>query len=171
VKYDRETHEGKILLAYDQKRGIWANSLTTSLGRSIRTSGTIFSAASRHTLQVVGLAAALRSVTIKEAAILADKAGVPKPRLIITSTDATFLEALPALMKGDRTAKQLRAGKNFLGLLGRQLVRFQLDFVPLPEGDFIGDKLKNWAYRHYPDKGLMRTIPPFLVPSAVSKVD
>ena len=171
MKYDRETHEGKILLAYDQKRGIWTNSVTTSLGRSVRTSGTIFSAASRHTLQAIGLTSALRSITNKEAAILADKAGVAKPRLIITSTDDTFLKALPALMKGDRTAKPLRAGKNFLGLLGRQLVRFQLDFVPLPEGDFIGDKLKNWAYRLYPDKALIGTIPAFLIPSAVSKVD
>ena len=151
MKYDRSKQQGMILLASDHRKGLWANTLITTQSKPIRTGGQMSTATSAHTLQTVGLAAAMRSILNRDASTLAADAGLSKPRLLVTSEDEDFLASLSSLTNGRAPEKPLKTGKNFYTLLVGQLRRFDVDWVPLPEDDPTGLILKRWVQKTMPN--------------------
>jgi hypothetical protein len=173
MKTNFETHDGSVTLAFDRRKGIWAYSLFTKTARAIRTAGQISTEASAHTLQAIALTAALRSITRAQANRLAQFAKLKKPRLVITSLDRDFLEALQAKMRNDKdvmAVNPLRASKQFLTVLAQQLSRFDLTFETPEDGDVLNSVLQNWAVNHLVDKKLVKNLPPALSPSLISQM-
>jgi hypothetical protein len=82
--------------------------------------------------------------------------------------DETFADALKAKMQGQE-GKPLRAGKNFLMELARQLARFDITLQTDTESRPVLI-LKNWSQTSVIDPKAIPSIPPALVPSAVSAV-
>jgi hypothetical protein len=169
MKLNFDTHDILLMVTGDPRKGIWASQLFHKLQRTtVRTAGQLPTEASRHTLELVALATALRAITRNQIGKLL--AGMPrtvtKPRVLVATTDTSFADALTAMIRNDATARPLRAGKNFLGLLMQQLERFDVN-VRTPElGDMTVVVLNNWARNHILHQRQFEELPKALQPSA-----
>ncbi len=166
---DFDNYEGRVLLAADRRRGVWANETLFRGSRNVRNAGQVPTTASSHTLLTVALTAALRNIHKAAANRLVSTATqkIKKPRLLVASIDATFCDALKVKMK--RTGQNgpaFRAGKNFLMALAQQLVRFEITLHTGERPAVL--TLKNWSWTAIIDPKTIPTIPPVLLPSAVS---
>lgn len=159
MRFDHNLHDGILIVSGDQRRSVWSSQLVLKGSRTLRTAGQMTTTASRHTLQLLALTSALRSITRTQAAFLAPR-NQTNPRLLVTSIDSTFLNALRAKMP-------LRAGRNFFTLAAQQLARFDLTFATPEDGDKTVLMLSNWAANHVYAPG---SIPSVLLPVAVSQV-
>src|SRR4051794_9102624 len=99
--------------------------------RSIRNASQLPVESSAHTLIVCGLTAALKSITRTQANELMKNRG-SKPEIQVLLSDSTFAEALQNKI-ARRPGKPLRAGRNWLIELARQLSRFNVSFTTDPE--------------------------------------
>jgi len=129
--------QGQIMLVADKRKGLHASStIHLAAMKSLRVAGQLPTTASQHTLLVVALVTALRMITKAQAEKMISRNGkLTKPRLQVVVPDASFADAIQRV--GQTDAPRLRAGKNFLGILGKQLKRFDIDFVTVS-----GDDLK-----------------------------
>jgi len=158
MRVNFDSQDGLIMVSGD-RRGVWASQVLIKGSKTIRTGGQLPTTASRHTLQLVALTSALRSITKADAARITPR-GVSKARLLVTSIDSSFLDALQA-------ETPLRAGRNFFTIAMQQLARFDLTFAAPEDGDMTVHMLSKWAANHvFPPKN----IPAVLIPSAVSQV-
>jgi hypothetical protein len=168
-----EKYEGSIYLGADHRKGLWANQIATRHRRATRNGGQLPTASSSHTLHVWSLLNSLRDITKADAAkLIASPKGtvIAKPRVLVTAMDPSFLDALQLRMQGQKSdTKPLRAGKNFLTELARQLVRFEITFQT-DTANTTCYSLKNWLERALPDPKLLSTIPQSLMPSVTSAV-
>jgi hypothetical protein len=168
---DLGKHDGFIYIAAEHRTGLWAYQSRITGHRTFRTGGQLPTTASAHSLLVLALLTGLRDISKAQAAELVKKAnaGLTKPRILVTSLDSTFCDALQDKMRGQQNGKPLRAGKNFLIELARQLARFSVTFETDPDST-ICYSLKNWAVRSIHDPKAAQRIPASLAPSAVSEV-
>ncbi len=152
---DFDNYEGRVLLAADRRRGVWANETLFRGSRNVRNAGQVPTTASSHTLLTVALTAALRNIHKAAANRLVSTATqkIKKPRLLVASIDATFCDALKVKMK--------RTGQN-----GPELVRFEITLHTGERPAVL--TLKNWSWTAIIDPKTIPTIPPVLLPSAVS---
>ena len=176
MRFDTTTQEGLILLASDRRKGIWVSQSIFKKCNTVRQGGQLPTSASAHTLELVALCTALRSVTKSQACFLTQNAPctVTKPRLLIVSADPTFADALRAMMTRDAVTlatSPIKAGRNFLSMAAHQLARFE---VTLQTDTTQDDKsilvLRSWADQHIFSPTMMANIPPSLCPTAVSQV-
>ena len=140
----------------------------------MRQAGQLPTSASAHTLELVALSTALRSVTKAQAGYLGQNAPSTKRRILAITADPTFADALRAMMTRDAVTlvtKPLKAGRNFLSMAAYQLARFD---VTLQTDATQEDKsiltLKTWAHSHIFSPKMLASIPPALCPTAVSQV-
>jgi hypothetical protein len=162
-------YDGRVLITFNKRTGMWAAEVVTTLGRNTRTAGELPSEASSHTLLSVALTTSLQSITKSSARFIAERAGTPKPRILVVSANETFLIALEAKMKGDKEVmarRTLKTGKQFLKILAYQLARFSITFETAQRGFESERILREWMHRH-----LIRLsdVPPSLAPSVVSQ--
>jgi len=152
-----------------ERRGIWAVQSLVRDKRTTRSAGSLPSAASAHSLLVVGLTVALRDVTKVQAEKLVRNASIEiaKPRVLITCLDETFGEAMRAKMERrlDET-RPLRSGRNFVKELARQISRFDVDWEIDPS-NVTCLSLRNWAVKRLPDPKTVSEIPTVLMPTVV----
>lgn len=100
-------YDAIVFLTANRRKGTWVSEVRLKNRRRVRTAGRLNASASSHSLMCIGLIAALRSIsgnTLKRIG------SGRKARLKIVSSDATFADALRALMINDRAAKPFRAG-------------------------------------------------------------
>jgi hypothetical protein len=167
-----ENYEGSIHLAAVHRRGLFGHQLLLRGRRTVRNGGSLPSVASVHSLLSVGLMHALNDInrTNIDYLIRTASTAISKPRIRVTAMDPTFCDALQERMRGLRNEdKPLRAGKQFLSELARQLVRFDISFQTDTENT-TGYSLKNWLTRALPAPSLLATIPPSLMPTVTSAV-
>jgi hypothetical protein len=170
MRLDFTKHDVLVLLACDSRKGIWASESYVRNSKTVRNAGQISTTASSHTLQLVALTNALRSISYVRASKLLQSApqGTTRARVLVTALDTTFVEALEAMTKDNSTSKPLRAGKNFISLLVRQWGRFTFEIRPLDDGDYTGLTLLNWARRNVVDPKTVANTSAILRPTAVS---
>jgi hypothetical protein len=169
MKLDLTTHDALIQIAGDSHKGLWASQAFSRTSKfTVRTAGQLPTSASLHTLEIVALTTALRSITKGMAAKLIQP-GMTKPRILVGTSDASFAGAISGLLVGDRTAPLLRAGRNFLSIAAYQLARFNVEIRTPETGDTAILVLKGWAQNHVTDPKVIKHIPG-LEPSAVSQV-
>jgi len=172
MRLDFEKHDVLVLLACDHRKGVWASECFVKNSKTVRNAGQISTTASAHTLQLIALVNALRSVSKSQAIRLVDAAprGTSRPRVLVTSLDATFIEALQTMTDDSNreSMNPLRVGKNFLTLLAQQRERFTLDIQPLPADDNSGLVLLNWARKNVVSPRLIANLPLSLFPTAAS---
>jgi hypothetical protein len=163
-------YDGVIHLGADPTKGIWANQTLLRGSRTIRTGGQLPTEASAHTLHVVALTTALRDITKGQAINLVNRAAtiIGKPRIVVVVTDPTFADALTAKIQGQQ-GKPLRAGKNFLVELARQLARFTVTFQTDP-GNTSSYSLRHWAKKSVHDPKAVQRIPQALAATVASAV-
>jgi hypothetical protein len=172
LKIDMNFYDGIILIAGDRKRGVWSQQTLARGTKTTRAAGQLPTSASIHTLQVVAVANALRSITRSDISRLTG--GAPrKARLVVASDHASFIEAIQSAIKGDKdtlATNPLRAGKNFLGQLAQQIARFEITWQTPELGDHTLKMLKDWSTRAVVDPKSVAAIPAILMPTAVSAV-
>jgi hypothetical protein len=157
-----ETHDCHLVLACNDRRGLWAAQVQPRYARTVRTAGSMPTAASAHTLLTVALISSLRNITKAQEAKMARRGR--KSRLLIRVLDSTFADALKAKIKR-QDGPRFRAGKNFLMALAQQLARFDIDWETVdqqsPDFNFL-ESMRHWAGSMLPDPKSI------LAPSAVS---
>jgi hypothetical protein len=146
IKFDKKQYDGQILLAADDRRGlgVFEIAFQTPAGiRSYRAAQSLPTEASSHTLQLLALLAALRDINRSLRNTISGRHGV-RPRFRVVTTDATFADALRALLNGD--ADLIRAGGNFIEEARRVFSNFALTVaVEKDNSVFI---LRQWAQKH-----------------------
>jgi hypothetical protein len=129
--FDTRLYDAEIILTGTRSRGVWAYQYASSISRnSIRAAGRLNRDASTHTLLAAGLITALRGITKGQANRLVGTStgsSTRKPRLSIRVTDATFAQALQR--QTTSVQPKLRAGRQFVFELNRQLSRFNCAFT------------------------------------------
>ena len=172
MKDDFTTHDGLILLTANRHKGIWATETRLKSGRRTRTAGQISTSASAHSLLVIGLTAALKSISGRDIRKIS-RYRERKARLRVISNDATFSTALQALMKNDEAVianVPLRAGKQFLRMLAKQLARFDIELMTdLEDRSYSFQALKDWVQVHVRSPREQELLPAFMLPVVVSE--
>lgn len=176
IRFDVNTQDGMILLANDRRKGIWVSQSIFKKCNTVRQGGQMPTSASAHTLELVALSTALRSVTKSQASFLTLNAPstVTKPRVLVVTADLTFADALRAMMTRDAVTlatKPLKAGRNFLSMAAYQLARFEVTLqTDITQDDKSILILRSWADQHIFAPTMVANIPPSLCPTAVSQV-
>jgi hypothetical protein len=144
--FDDQT-EVRIVLAADERRGIWSHSAVLKHGRAWRGAGTLPSTASAHTLLIASLISALTDVGFRKAQELAAKNNVFKPRVvvIVSEADQTFVDG----MKGN-PGTTLKAARHFVDEYRRISGTFRVRFETTPELE--PSLVKTWAQRKLSNK-------------------
>jgi len=163
--FSGDPYEVKIQLAADPRKGVWAANTLIKQGRTIRTAGQAPTSASAHTLLVIALTSALQDIGWSQAQTLARANHVVKPRVQVLTADATFASAMQRI---PATIAALRAGKNFVGELRRQLDRFTIRVQHVEAREV--ELLKGWAQRKVMDRREIGRIPVIFAPTAVSQL-
>ncbi len=173
MRYDSAKHDGYILLAYDERKGIWGSELNIRINkRTIRTSGSLSPSASAHTLQLIALVSALRAITKSQARTLSKQSWDNKPRIQVFTHDKSFADALVTVCHGrasDEPKPKLRAGRNFAGTLTEQLRRYMLTTAGPEADDNSCLELRDWAVQHN-DRRFMDALPAVLAPRVVTEL-
>lgn len=159
----------------DKRKGLWASSTILKSSKTVRQAGQLPTSASGHTLELVALASALRSISNSQVSFLMQNApsSVTKPRLLIMSADKTFSDALRAMMTRDAVtlaAKPLKAGRNFLSMVAREIGRFELTLqTDIGEDQSIAN-LSIWAHERILSPKTVGSIAQALRPTAISQL-
>ena len=165
MRFDTATHEGLILLGGDKRKGLWASSTILKSSKTVRQAGQLPTSASGHTLELVALASALRSISNSQVSFLMQNApsSVTKPRLLIMSADKTRDAVTLA-------AKPLKAGRNFLSMVAREIGRFELTLqTDIGEDQSIAN-LSIWAHERILSPKTVGSIAQALRPTAISQL-
>ena len=173
MSIDFDKYDGQILLSAEKRRGIWATNTVLRGSRAIKTAGRLPTVATAHTLLVVALISALRNITRAQAEELVSSSnlGIRKARIKVVTTDEAFVAALTAMLKRQKNGTPpLRAAKNFLIELARQLVRFDVTLEAANRKSARHRTLKNWSVTTAFDPKAFETISPVLLPTLVSAV-
>src|SRR5258708_519683 len=155
-KFSTIDHDGQILIAHDNRRGIVAYELGLKTRGGIkklnRTVLTLPTTSHAHTLQLFGLTAALRSITNAMRGELPN-AYRARPRIVVKTSDESFLDALAVYLNPATTtatdAKPLRAGRQFKDVAAKVLSKFALTVET--ETDNSPLVLRQWAGQNVPD--------------------
>jgi hypothetical protein len=113
MKLDFNTHDILVTVAANPRIGVWgAQIFHRQQAKTVRTAGQLPTEASSHTLQLVALATALRSVTKAQARRMVQNLPrrVPKPRVLVVTSDASFIDAIKAVTSNEQNGKPLRVG-------------------------------------------------------------
>lgn len=170
MRLDFQTHEALVLIAADDKKGLWSHqSFTKALTKQVRNGGQLRTEASAHTLLLVALTTALRAISRKnvEKLLQSTPRDVFKPRVVVGCADPSFGDAIRAFMEQNASGKALRAGRNFKELAAKELLRFDLTFEQPEDSDTCLLVLGGWAKNNLIEN---RLLIPGLLPSAVSAV-
>lgn len=166
--------DGRIELTADRRRGVWASQTIVYNAKSVRTAGQAPASTSAHGLLTLALINALKNISKRMANRSIHGRLVTKTRLQIVTTDATFADALRALMAGDKStmaAKPFRAGRNFLMMLAKELSRFDVTLETDAEDETYRFRaLSNWAQLHVRDPREIEKLPAILSPVAVAHI-
>jgi hypothetical protein len=167
IVVDFSKFEARILLSSDRRSGVWASETLTKGKTRIRNAGQLPADASSHSLLVVALMAALRSISKRDATRLVEDADwvITKPRVLVVSRSADFGDALHGKVNG-QNGKLLRAGKQFMRELARQVVRFDLTFDTDEENKPILN-LRKWAQTSVPDPESVLSIFPIATSAVI----
>ncbi len=172
MRIDPSLHEVSVIITGDRRVGVWAFESNNSLHKKwTRCAGQISTSASEHTLLLVALTNALRTVSKGQASRLVQFAprGVQKPRVRVLTDNYLFADALndvvPQRVLGDESNRRLRAGKNFLWIARPQLRRFTIDVQLQDRRDPVVEPLLEWARMNVIDPKMFP-----LAPSAVSSM-
>jgi hypothetical protein len=171
MRVDFATRDAGIILAADNKTGLWAFSKITNRLRTIRNGGQLPTEASRHMLLTTALTVALTSYTKSNIDHMMYNAphGVEKPRVIVLTLDSTFGPAVQGMLAESTTSPRLRAGRNLISVLKQQMKRFDVEFYAdaRDKDAFI---LSAWVKETLIDPKVLKRIPPALLPTAVSQL-
>jgi hypothetical protein len=157
--------QAHIAINTDHRRGIWTYEFTRFAERGrqiIRNAGSLPTEAHTHTLAIVALTSALRSITNAQRKELMTQGRTAKPTVKVVTRDATLAAAL-------QNAAQLNAGGNFLDVFSKQARRFDLRVVAEP----VNARLKallNWATWHVPDPKKVAAADAAFAPIAASEM-
>lgn len=148
--FDKTKFNGRIRLAADRKRGVWAAESTRRNGKTLRTAAQAPTTASAHSLLVLGLTSILRTwPQSRPAGRIGDRF-----HLLVTTDDPTFSDAIKALIAKDReqiAVTPLRAGKNLQIPLAKQMARYRLTYETAKDHDEQFRALHAWARSHVGD--------------------
>jgi DNA-binding NarL/FixJ family response regulator len=170
LKNDSSTHDGEIRLLSNRRRGVWIYESRLKIGPKNKVAGQAPTTASTHSLLVIALTSSLKAISRN----LADKmTGQRKPKLRIIVADSTFIDALKAQIDGDKAAIEripLRAGKQFLRELARQLSRFSIELVTDQEDKgYLFSAMALFAKRHLLSPRELDQLPAYLLPAVVAQ--
>ncbi|HEV2133394.1 MAG TPA: hypothetical protein VGR47_03955 [Terracidiphilus sp.] len=158
-----------ILIGTYSKEGLWFYQMQRSTlkgKRTIRNAGRMNTEASKHTLALTALIAALRSVTKAEYADMVDLGKNARPHVSLIVDDASFAEALD--ITNTSPDAQLKAGANFIEEYQRVQRRFRFT-VEYSEDDHRIFSAKRWARIHLPDSSNFDAADLIFTPRAVSQ--
>jgi hypothetical protein len=165
-----EGYDGEIRILSNRRRGIWCYSSQLRFGPLTRIAGRASVSATTHSLLVIALQAALKSIGKNTAGKLA---GQRKPKIRVLVSDAAFVDALKAKIAGRQeliSSKPLRSGRNFLHQLAKQIARFDLEFVTdLDDEQHRFQALNHWSKLHVLSPGEQELLPSYLLPVAVAQ--
>jgi hypothetical protein len=175
MKIDLSMHDGELTVVADKHRGIWASQTFLRASKTVRAGGQLPTTASAHTLLVAGLTATLLDISKFDVKRILEISNRPtsKPRLVISTANKSFANALAAMIKNDkatRAEKPLRTGKNFLRELARQLARFDVTFRTIGDEESVDVNLRRWAKSRLRDPKMLGTIPPILTATVVGGI-
>lgn len=172
--FDKTKYQGHLKLTPDRRRGVVAIESVRRNGKTLRTALQAPTAASAHSLLVIGLTTSLRvwphyrTVNrIRE-----------KLSILVTVDDKTFVPAINALMTKDTVqiaATPLRAGKHLLIPLAKQLARYKVTFQTVDRDDDEDKEaggfkaLRAWSQSHVRDPKLSR-VPALYEPVASTEL-
>jgi len=167
---DPANHDIQIMLVADHTKGLWAYQMfTTGAVRSVRVGGRLPASAHAHTLLIVALTNALRSVSKKQHRAMAARRGTSKPNVsVIVVGGKNFVPALLKAIGHDGGNGAMKAGRNFLGIAAQQMARFNLDLSP--STDVQGHVILQWLTQHVYPQSDFSTLPSNLLPLLASEV-
>jgi hypothetical protein len=170
LKNDFSAHDGEIRLLSNRRRGVWIYESRLKIGPKNKVAGQAPTTASSHSLLVIALTSSLKAISRN----LADKmTGQRKPKLKIIVADSTFADALQAKIESNKEAiarTPLRAGKQFLLQLAKQMARFDIELV-LDQEDkgYLFSALARFAKLHVISPRMQEQLPSYLLPAVVSQ--
>ena len=148
MKFEYQRYEIMTSIAADVGDATWVADTTVKSRARVRVSGKFPVSATRHSLLVTALVNALRSIQLRQAEELARLAGQPKPRLLVVSDDISLVDALAAIISGDKkqiAKRYIKATPNFTSPLEQQLARFVVAVQMPPAGDGSLLALRRWS--------------------------
>jgi len=140
----------QISIATDRRRGLWAYELSrfTPKGRqTIRNAGSL-PHAHAHTLAIVAITSALRSISVQAHRDMVAEGRTAKPTINVVTLDESLADAIDTASKAPTTP--LRAGRNFIDAFTKQSRRFDLRIEAEPDNNRLR-ALIQWARQHLPD--------------------
>lgn len=158
---------GFLTLLADPRRGTWATELRLKTGKVTRTGGQLPTSTTAHGLLLVALRSALRSISPRQ---LTGRKG-RRVRLLVNTNDRTFADALGRVQNsGSGTVPPLRAGRNQLDDLQKELARFDIVFVTdVDDSHYKFRALDRWLREHVIDP--RETIPHTFAATTVAITD
>jgi hypothetical protein len=155
----------QISIATDRRRGLWAYELSrhTSKGRqTVRNAGSL-PHAHAHTLAVVAITSALRSISVQAHRDMID-GRTAKPTIDVVTLDESLADAIDTTTNVPKT---LRAGANFIVYFSRQARRFDLRIEAEPDNNRLR-ALIQWARQVLPDPSGVLAADAVFAPRAAS---
>lgn len=170
MKNNFSTHDGEIRLLSNRRRGVWIYESRLKIGPKNKVAGQAPTTASSHSLLVIALTSSLKAISRN----LADKmTGQRKPKLRIIVADSTFADALQAQIDGNKEAiarTPLRAGKQFLQQLAKQVARFDLELVTdHDDRGYLFSALARFAKLHLRSPRELEQLPAYLLPAVIAQ--
>jgi hypothetical protein len=139
----------QVSVATDRRRGLWSYELTkhTPKGRqTIRNAGSL-PHAHAHTLAIVAITSALRSISVQAHRDMVADGRTTKPAIDVVTLDESLADAIDT---ATNVPKTLRAGRNFIDAFTKQSRRFDLRIEAEPDNNRLR-ALIQWARQHLPD--------------------
>jgi hypothetical protein len=140
----------QIGVATDRRRGLWSYELTRHApkGRqTIRNAGSL-PHAHAHTLAIVAITSALRSISVHQYKEMVEWRGSAKPSIDVVTLDESLADSINSTTQVPTTT--LRAGRNFLAEFAKLTRRFDLYIEAEPDNNRL-KALIQWARQHLPD--------------------
>lgn len=167
---DSAKHDIQITLVADHTKGLWAYQMfTTGAAKSVRVGGRLPASAHAHTLLLLALTNALRSLTKKQHRAMAARRGTTKPNVsVIVLGGKNFVPALQKALGHEDGSGTMKAARSFLGIAAQQMARFNLDVSP--STDMQGRVVLQWLGQHVYPQSDFSTLPNNLLPLLASEV-
>jgi hypothetical protein len=140
----------QILIATDRRRGLWSYELTRFAPKGkqmIRNAGSL-PHSHAHTLAIVAITSALRSISVNSYKDMVENGRTAKPAVQVVTLDESLADAIDTATNVPATT--LRAGRNFIDAFNRQARRFHLHIEAEPDNNRL-KALIQWARQHIPD--------------------
>jgi hypothetical protein len=159
----------QVSVATDRRRGLWSYELTkhTTKGRqTIRNAGSL-PHAHAHTLAIVAITSALRSISVNSYKDMVEWSRNAKPTIEVVTQDESLRDAIETATQVPTTT--LRAGANFIGYFSRQARRFDLRIEAEPDNNRLR-ALIQWARQVLPDPSGILAADAIFAPSVASAI-